>query len=243
MYKYLGALLVLVCQALFIYEVNAFEIKNVSVNYRDFMNLDISSRGINRINFGDERIDKIIGDNSEFTAVVSDNGDNLFLTSKVGSENTIGISVQFINGKTIDITLHVIDSNLPSIIEMGFKKESRSDELHKEAEAMLVAMIAGKIGKYYVQDVSNKFKLGNNPHIHFKQLSSYRYGNLRGAAYLVTNKSRASRNKSGAVTIDNKALSSLFSKSIVTAVENELLVPAQQTMAYVVIEMDKDGNN
>lgn len=243
MYRYLSMLLILFYQALFTYEVNAFENKDISVNYSDFMNLDISSKGINRINFGDERIDKIVGDNSEFTAVVSDNGDNLFLTSKLGSENTIEISVQFINGKTIDIVLHVIDSNLPSIIEMGFKRESRSDELHKEAESMLVAMIAGKTGKYYVQDVSNKFKLGNNPHIHFKQLSSYRYGNLRGAAYLVTNKSRPSRNKSGTVTIDNKVLSNLFSKSIVTAVENELLTPAQQTMSYVVIETDKEGDN
>lgn len=246
---YVLLMIILLCN----HESYGLDDSKVSASYSNFKNLAISSKGINRINFGNRRIDKIIGNNSEFTAVVSEGGENLFLTSKVVVGSNINMSVQFLDGKGVDISFKVLDKKLPSLIDVSFNEPLALDSLRQESEEMIIAMMAGKRGKYYVQAANNRFKLPDNADIEFRQINSYRYGKLKGAKYIVTNKGRFSKTRvniesnigsnieSNAAVINSGEISRLFANVISSVVTNEYIGSLQQATIYIVFDDDKGG--
>lgn len=220
-------------------DASAFEQERVLAEYGSFLNIDISSKGINRINFK-ARIDKIVGDNSEFTAAVSDNGENLFLTSKVADGSSINMAIQFADGRTLDVRMRVIEKKLPSLIELRFMEDLSSDELRSELDAMIVAMRAGKTGKYYVQDARGKFTLPDNPKIEFRGENTYRYGNLIGASYVVVNKETSKERGAKNIVIDHKQIMNLFPNALASGIDNEILAPREHTRIYVILKGGED---
>lgn len=166
------------------------------------LRVKISKSGLNRITNPPYKITQVTGDESKFRLKYDEDGTNIYLIPLAGVGENIEISIRNNVGSTRDLELLVANIKGRSIIIDG--KTDLNKELIGRADIaeMLRAMKDNVPGKFYVR--CGKQELDNIGALKVTQSKTYKYKNLAGGIFEVTNPTKAR------VTLDVSILAKRF---------------------------------
>jgi hypothetical protein len=153
------------------------------------LQVKISKSGLNRISNPPYKITQVTGDDSKFRLKYDEDGANIYFMplSPVGEH--IEISIKNNAGHVQDLELQVSEIKGKSIIIDG-KTDLRTEHRQKSDIAeMLRAMKDNVAGKFYVQ--KTKQKLGNIGVLTTSQIKIYKYKNLQGGVFEISNPTKS----------------------------------------------------
>lgn len=203
------------------------------IEYTKPISIELSSNFINRFNFKNNRISKIVGDHSKFTSVLSSDGSNLFLTSKIPSENEFDISVIDVHAEVFDLHFILKKTTKPTLLTLIKPKLIETDACLSKTEVgeMIKAMKQGYQGKYYVSLLNRDVAITLPEDLKIEQYAQYRYGKLYGACFEVKNTSRKKT-----ITFSEDEIASSFEHLIAVSAEKMVLSPLQSSRVFVIFE-------
>lgn len=218
-------------------------IQPIKIQYLQQVRLDIASDAVNRISFGNGRVIKLIGETNGFDSILSDRGSDLFISSRLPAGSKIDFSSILASGDIIDFSLNIVESKTPSLIQLKFPSDNTSSNTNNntsstataksEAIKMIEAMRTGELGKYYIQQPLKKINVPVDSKITVTAQDNYRFGNLHGVALTLQNTDRTLTQN---ITANTLAASFEFRRVAAIALERELLLPKQKTVAYIVFK-------
>lgn len=166
------------------------------------LRIKISKSGLNRITNPPYKITQVTGDESKFRLKYDEDGTNIYLIPLAGVGENIEISIRNNVGNTRDLELQVSNIKGKSIIIDG--KTDLNKELIGRADIaeMLRAMKDNVSGRFYVRHGNRE--LDNIGGLKVRQSKTYRYKNLAGGIFEITNRDK------GKVTLDVSILAKRF---------------------------------
>ena len=149
------------------------------------LQIKISKSGLNRISNPPYKITQVTGDDSKFRLKYDEDGTNIYFMPLSAVGENVEISIRNNAGITQDLELKVSDIKGKSIIIDG-KTHLNLERIQKSDIAeMLRAMKDNVQGKFYVQNT--KQKLDNIGILKVEQSKIYKYKNLAGGVFEITN--------------------------------------------------------
>ena len=149
------------------------------------LQIKISKSGLNRISNPPYKITQVTGDDSKFRLKYDEDGTNIYFMPLITIGENVEISIRNNAGITQDLELKVSDIKGKSIIIDG-KTHLNLERIQKSDIAeMLRAMKDNAQGKFYVQNT--KQKLDNIGILKVEQSKIYKYKNLAGGVFEITN--------------------------------------------------------
>ena len=153
------------------------------------LQIKISKSGLNRISNPPYKITQVTGDDSKFRLKYDEDGTNIYFMPLITIGENVEISIRNNAGITQDLELQVSDIKGKSIIIDG-KTNLKLERIEKSDIAeMLRAMKDDAAGKFYVQNT--KQKLDNIGILKVEQSKIYKYKNLAGASFEITNPTKS----------------------------------------------------
>ena len=166
------------------------------------LRIKISKSGLNRITNPPYRITQVTGDEGKFRLKYDEDGTNIYIIPLAGVGENIEISIRNNVGSTLDLELLVSNIKGRSIIIDG-KTDLNTDRGRKSDIAdMLRAMKDNVSGKFYVRQ--GKRELDNIGALKVTQSKTYKYKNLAGGIFEVTNPTKTP------ITLDVSILAKRF---------------------------------
>lgn len=153
------------------------------------LQIKISKSGLNRISNPPYKITQVTGDDSKFRLKYDEDGTNIYFMPLSSVGENVEISIRNNAGITQDLELQVSNIKGKSIIIDG-KTNLKLERIEKSDIAqMLRAMKDNVQGKFYVQ--STKQKLDNIGVLKVGQSKIYKYKNLAGGVFEITNPTKS----------------------------------------------------
>ncbi|WP_341762965.1 type-F conjugative transfer system secretin TraK [Candidatus Tisiphia endosymbiont of Melanophora roralis] len=212
----------------------------------------ISASNVNRIEFGKIGIAQIIGDESKYKIIVDSKAQNIFLSPKIPTAQTLELALVNFSGNVADLILKVEDMegqiikismdsfyNKPSngfLNNSAVNNKCSVNTQEQEIAGMIRNMIADKEGKYYVTHVKRKIDRLHNIGLSIEQDRIYRFGKLIGARLVAIN-----RKAQGLVHLKEVDFSNLFDFCLATTIDKTILLPKDKGFVWIVAkEQDRD---
>ena len=166
------------------------------------LQIKISKTGLNRISNPPYKITQVKGDDSKFRLKYDEDGTNIYFMPLSSVGENVEISIKNNAGITQDLELQVSDIKGKSIIIEGKTSLNLERVQKSDVAGMLRAMKDNVERKFYVQN-TNRQKLSYIGILKVEQSKIYKYKNLAGGVFEITNPTKNS------ITLDV----SIFAKS------------------------------
>jgi hypothetical protein len=210
--------------------------KSFPADSRTRLNIKVSKMGLNRISNPPYKIAQVTGDDNAFKLKYDEDGDNIYLMPMREVGQKIEISLKNNAGFVQDIELEVANIGGQTIVIDGIGvKKTTLQEQKQNLQSMLKAMKAGRADKFYVQNIKRPFYSAGNPGLEIVQTKIYKWENLGGSVFIVSNKTRKPQN------FDLSAFVKDFEKVLTYVVSNIELKPKESVYAFVIQEI-KESN-
>jgi hypothetical protein len=149
------------------------------------LQIKISKSGLNRISNPPYKITQVTGDDSKFRLKYDEDGTNIYFMPLSSVGENVEISIRNNAGITQDLELQVSNIKGKSIIIDGKTNVNMEHIRKNDIAEMLRAMKDNVQGKFYVQH--SKQQLDNIGVLKVKQSKIYKYKNLAGGVFEITN--------------------------------------------------------
>lgn len=216
----------IICYSMFFYTciVNA---ETYQPQGNEPLQIKISKSGLNRISNPPYQITQVTGDDSKFRLKYDEDGANIYFMPLSAVGENVEISIKNNIGHTQDLVLQVSDIKGKSIIIDG-KTNLKLERIEKSDIAeMLRAMKDNAQGKFYVQNT--KQKLDNIGVLKVEQSKIYKYKNLLGGVFEITNPTKNS------ITLDVSIFATGFD-NVKSSYPSLSVIAPQQTITVLVVQ-------
>ena len=193
----------------------------------DPLQIKISKSGLNRISNPPYKITQVTGDDSKFRLKYDEDGTNIYFMPLSTVGENVEISIRNNAGITQDLELQVSNIKGKSIIIDGKTNLNLERTQKSDIAQMLRAMKDNVQGKFYVQ--KTKQKLDNIGILKVEQSKIYKYKNLAGGVFEITNPTR------NPITLDV----SIFAKSfdnVKSSYPNISVIEPKKTITVLVVQ-------
>lgn len=192
------------------------------------LQIKISKTGLNRISNPPYKITQVTGDDSKFRLKYDEDGTNIYFMPLSSVGENVEISIKNNAGITQDLELQVSNIKGKSIIIDGKTSLNLERVQKSDIAEMLRAMKDNSRGKFYVQN-TNRQKLGNIGILKVEQSKIYKYKNLAGGVFEITNPTK------NPITLDV----SIFAKSfdnVKSFYPNLSVIEPKKTITVLVVQ-------
>jgi len=192
------------------------------------LQIKISKTGLNRISNPPYKITQVTGDDSKFRLKYDEDGTNIYFMPLSSVGENIEISIKNNAGITQDLELQVSDIKGKSIIIEGKTSLNLERVQKSDVAGMLRAMKDNVERKFYVQN-TNRQKLSYIGILKVEQSKIYKYKNLAGGVFEITNPTKNS------ITLDV----SIFAKSfdnVKSFYPNLSIIEPKKTITVLVVQ-------
>jgi len=153
------------------------------------ISVKISKAGLNRITNPPYKIVQVTGDDSKYKLKYDEDGSNIYFMPRSAMGEKIEISIKNNAGLVHDMRLEVANIKGQSLIIKGFNKVNLVHVENEDISQMLAAMNKDIADKFYVQ--THRVTLSNIDQLSVEQIKLYRWKDLVGGVFEITNKTRA----------------------------------------------------
>jgi hypothetical protein len=199
---------------------------------RNRLNIKVSKMGLNRISNPPYRIVQVTGDDSSFRLKYDEDGENIYLMPMKGVGEKIEIALKNNAGFVQDLELEVENiAGQTIVIDGAGIKKTNAKEKKQNLQSMLKAMKDGKIDKFYVQNLKKNFSRSETDGLEIVQTKIYKWQNLAGSVFVVSNKTRQPRK------FDLSAFVKDFDNVLTYVASNPELKPKESVEVFVIQEI------
>lgn len=191
------------------------------------LRVKISKSGLNRITNPPYKITQVTGDDSKFRLKYDEDGTNIYFMPLGTVGENIEISIKNNAGFVQDLELIVANIKGRSIIIDGKTSLIKADIEKSDIAQMLRAMKDNKKAQFYVQ--TTKKKLNNIGVLSVEQSKMYKYQNLAGGVFEISNSSKTP------VTLDISIFAEGFD-NVKSSYPDIVLIAPQQTISVLVVQ-------
>lgn len=201
---------------------------NIEANPDSAIEVSVSKTGLNRISNPPYKIVQVTGDDSQFKIKHDEDGQNIYFMplTEVGSK--IEISIRNDASQTQDLVLKVAPIKGQSINIKSFKSQSITKfEEETSVSRMLKAMKQGRKDKFFVQNIK-RGNLKKMDGFKVRQIKNYKWKNLNGGVFKITNGSRKSK------IFDLETFTKRFENILAFYPENGVISGKEEKLFFVI---------
>ena len=196
------------------------------------LRIKISKSGLNRISNPPYKITQVTGDDSKFRLKYDEDGTNIYFMPLEPLGGNIEISIRNNAGVTQDLDLQVSDIKGKSIIIDAQSNKQEEHTQKNDIALMLRAMKDNSKGKFYVQKIERK--LGNIGVLEARQTKVYKYKDLVGGVFEITNRAKSS------VTLDVSIFAGSFDNVKSSYPGMQVIEPKKTATLLIVQKLAKE---